>query len=365
MMGQPMTRQPLVAPDTPPDLLGNEVFFSICPRPIAAHIALEQGWLGEELARVGARAAYLRSIPDPEELWPHVSHRGDTIIRDGGCVPPIWARADVTSTRLVGITYAIGSGGHLLVRADADIWRVADLTGKRVGLPKGRNTRKIDFLRTTPERGIKLALLVEGLSHQDVDFVDIIHDDRAVEAPSPSPSTRVEALAGYLTGFSAVEKALLDGKVDAIYADARKSAILQETGRFKVIEDLGRHPDWTLGVNNTPLVTTVSERLASEHPEIVVAWLRATIRAGRWINNHRRKAAEIFNRAATRYANVEALEQAITGIDFIPALAPRSIIAVGIQKRFLLDHGYIRNDFNIDDWVDGQFLVEAHASLNG
>jgi ABC-type nitrate/sulfonate/bicarbonate transport system substrate-binding protein len=349
---------------TSPLAATKEVFYSFCPVPVASHVAFELGWLQEELHQTGAKLTYLRSLTDREELWPHVSHRSDRLFRDGGNTPAIWARADVRDTSLIGVTFANDSGGQVLVRADSPIFRLADLVGRRIGLLRGLNTRKVDFLRAPAERGILLALALVGLRRDEVELVDIEHDDRATEPPSRNTTERLARLAA-APGWeiSADVQALLDGRVDAIFSRAGKTLFLERTGKLKVIEDLSAHPDWTLRVNNTPYVLTVSRELTQDHPQIVIAYLRAAIRAGRWINDNRRAAAEIFARAATRYPSVEDLERALGNFDFVPNLFPQSLAGVEIQKDFLLRHGYIRRDFNVADWADPRFLREAHASL--
>jgi ABC-type nitrate/sulfonate/bicarbonate transport system substrate-binding protein len=341
-----------------------EIFYSFCPVPVASHVAFELGWLEEELGTVGAKLTYLRSIPDKEGLWPHVSHRSDSLFRDGGNSPPIWARADVSDTSLIGVTFANSSGGQILVRADSDILRVADLAGRKVGLLRGLNTSKVDFLRAPAERGFLLALALAGLEREQVEFVDIEHDDRQTEAPSRNTTERLARLGTPGSEFSADVRALLDGRVDAVFGRAGQTLFLERTGKLKVIEDLGfRHPDWTLRANNTPYVLTVSSEVTRKHPEIVVAYLRASIRAGRWINANRRAAAEIFIRAAARYPTVDDLEEALGEFDFVPNLSPQSLAGVEVEKNFLLRHGYIKHDFSVADWADSRFLREAHASL--
>ncbi|MBE8594918.1 ABC transporter substrate-binding protein, partial [Pseudomonas sp. MAFF 301449] len=68
--------------------------YSICPLLVASNIAVELGWLDEEYQRVGAEAIYLRSLPDNQGWLPHFTHGESRLIRDGGAVPALWARAD-------------------------------------------------------------------------------------------------------------------------------------------------------------------------------------------------------------------------------------------------------------------------------
>jgi hypothetical protein len=36
---------------------------------------------------------------------------------------------------------------------------------------------------------------------------------------------------------------------------------------------------------------------------------------------------------------------------------------VGVEKKFLLDRGYLRKDFDVAQWADSRFLEEALKSL--
>jgi len=341
-----------------------EVFHTLCPGPQASYFAVALGWTQEELTKVGARLTYLRSIPDDQELWPHVGHRSESLIREGGNWPPIWARADISDTLLVATLAPSPSGGQIVVRVDSGIYNVADLKGRKIGVPKGTNTRKLDFGRVPLHRGVIDALRVNGVKLDEVAIVDLIHDDSAVEKPSATPAER----AGRYTASKALEAhdviALAEGRVDAIFSSKDKTRALEATGKYKVIEDLSRYPDWTLTGASTPVIS-VSARLAKEHPEWIVAYLRAAIRGGRWIKANPRAAAELFAKNSGPHLDIDILTRQLAEQDFTPKLDPQALAGLGVQKRFLKEFGYIRNDFDLDDWVDARFLNEALATVDG
>src|ERR1700733_181727 len=160
-------RDDLIVADT------REVLYTLCPGPQASYFAVHFGWTADELAKFGGKLTYLRSIPDTKQIWPHVGHRSESLIREGGNWPPIWARADVSDTRLIATLTTDPSGGHILVRADSDFYRVTDLAGKKFGLLKGANTKKLDFGRVPAHRNIIAALRLAGLSPKDVTIIDI------------------------------------------------------------------------------------------------------------------------------------------------------------------------------------------------
>ncbi len=340
-----------------------QAHYTICPVLVASNIAVELGWLEEEFRQVGASAIYLRSLADNAGWLPHFTHGLPALFREGGAIPAIHARADLADTTLIGLTWVRnGSGGQILVGADSGIRTVAGLRGRRIGLYRSLNKDKVDFRRATAERGILLALELAGLARKDVEIIDI--DD--TETPQYQPAARP---AHYLAQGREKEKkgdpeiaALRSGHVDAIYAGGGRAEKLVETGTFTAIEDLSRHPDWTLQIANSPFTGTVNTEFARQHPEIVVAFLRAAIRAGRLINENTSLAAQFFQRT-TGYYSARHIERIISGVNLVPQLSERNLAALDVQKKFLLDHGYIRNDFEVRSWADDRYLQEALRSL--
>jgi ABC-type nitrate/sulfonate/bicarbonate transport system substrate-binding protein len=339
-----------------------EAFYTICPVLVASNIATEFGWLDEEFKRVGARPTYLRSLADNAGWLPHYRHSLNPLFRDGGAIPTIWAKADLTDTTLIATT-ATQAGGQLLVRADADIYRVDDLRGKRIGLGRSSNPERIDFSRAASEFGIHLALRLGGLSEADVEIVDLAQPP---DVPALQPAARPVELWSQLKaahGHADPEvQALRDGRVDAIHSTLARTQKLVDSGDFKVILDLSAQPDWTLQVANGPYTNAVNTDFARQHPEVVVAFLRAAIRAGLWINAHRQAAAEIFPRV-TFLPNAQVAARAIAQHDFVPALPAKNLKGLQIKKDFLRARGYVKNDFDVVRWADDSYLAEALRSL--
>jgi ABC-type nitrate/sulfonate/bicarbonate transport system substrate-binding protein len=160
-----------------------------------------------------------------------------------------------------------------------------------------------------------------------------------------------------------LEAALLGGKVDAIYTQSKYFQHLQEaTGKLKAIEDLSRYPDWTLQSCNLPAVYTCSADMAEQHPELVVAYLKGIIKVGRWCNEHKHAAAAILDKA-TFYRDVEDTYRNIADVDMVPSLSPQNLAAVEVGKDFMLGHGYIENDFDVQAWAAPEFLERAAKEL--
>lgn len=336
-----------------------ETLYTICPVLTAANVAVELGWLDEEFQRAGAKGIYLRSLDNNAGWIPHYTHGRDNLFRDGGAIPTIKARADLKRTKLIGLTWG-QHGGQIVVKAKSGIRRVQDLKGRKIGLYRSLNEQKIDFVRATAQRGILLALELAGLTDKDAQIVDLEDADAPKFGVAKKPS---ELWAQSRAHRHSVEhevdlRALSEGRVDAVYSQSGRTHELLKTGEYTVIEDFARHPDWTLHVANGPYTIAVNADFAEQNPEIVVAYLRASIRAGRWINQHRSAAAEIFTRVTFNHSP-QLVEQLLAGLDLVPNLSAKNLAALDIQKQFLVDHGYIKNDFDVRDWADSRYLEKA------
>lgn len=338
-----------------------EVVYTICPVLVASHVAVEKGWLQAELKKVKAPLKYLWSLPH-EEWLAHFTHSRKDFFRDGGNIPAIWAKSEGRKTKLIGLTFS-DDGGQILTRRDSGIFRIHDLKGRKFGLFKRLNTDRVDFWRATAEKGILTALKINGLKRDDVKIVDLpVEESYPSTAPANSPaelwwskkSDSQKSPGVYDTEI----KALLDEKVDAIYVNRGRAANFLAAGNVKAIENLAAHPDWTLQVANTPYSITVSAELANEHPEVPVAYLKAVIKAGRWIKENQPEAEKIFAKVIAPWAGT-ALAAELAKYDFVPNLSKQNLAGIEVEKQFLLENGYIKNDFNVQEWADPAYLEEA------
>ncbi len=163
--------------------------------------------------------------------------------------------------------------------------------------------------------------------------------------------------------FRPLEAALEKGSIDAMYMQTGPLQQLSEaTGKFKAIEDLSRHPDWTLQVANIPAAITCSDVMAEKHPELAVTFMKGMIKVGRWANEHKHAAAAILDKQ-TFYLDVDHTYRGIKDIDMVPNLSPQNLVSVEIGKDFMLSHGYIKHDFDVQKWAAPEFLEQAAKEL--
>ena len=344
-----------------------EVYFTNCPMVSANNIDQELGWCKTDFKKIGVDYSYFRSRRE-NDYYPHYIHNLDNLIRFGGLYPPVHVHADMRRTRLLGATQ-VYEGGCMIVRARDPIYRMQDLKGKKVGLSKSLNTIKTDWWRISEHQGIESMLRLNDMTMEDVEIVefpypDDWYDDPKMLEPLINP-TELFATRDFKhdLDFRPLETSLLEGKVDAIYTLSKQFQHVQEdTGKIKAIEDLSRYPDWTVQVANTPAVITCSDVMAEEHPELVVTYMKAMIKVGRWANEYKRAAAVILDRQ-TLYRDPEDTYQGIKLVDMVPNLSPQNMVCVEIGKDFMLSHGYIENDFDVNEWAAPEFLEKAAKEL--
>ena len=163
--------------------------------------------------------------------------------------------------------------------------------------------------------------------------------------------------------FRPLETALEKGVIDAMYTQTKPLQQLSEaTGKFTAIEDLSRYPDWRLQVANIPAAITCTKVMADKHPELAVTFMKGMIRVGRWANENKHAAAEILDQQ-TFYRDIEHTYQGIRDVDLVPNLSLLNLASVEIGKNFMLSHGYIKNDFDVNEWAAPEFLEQAAREL--
>jgi ABC-type nitrate/sulfonate/bicarbonate transport system substrate-binding protein len=349
------------------DVDWKEFYYTNCPLISASNVDQELGWVREELKKIGVEYRYLRSTRE-NDWYPHYVHNLDNLIRVGGAFPAIHVQADIRRTRLIGLTH-VYEGGCMVVRARGPIYRMQDLKEKKIGISKSQNVIKNDWWRVQEEQGIELMLKLNNMTCDDVKIVDFPYPDDWYDKPemltpinNPSELWFKRDVKNDLD-FRPLEPALLAGKVDAIYTQSKVFQHLQEaTGKVKMIEDLSRYPDWTLQGANVPATFTVSDVVCEKHPEIVIAIMKGMIKVARWANEHKHAAAVILNKG-TYYLDAEDTYQGIKDVDLMPSLSPQNLAATEINKDFMLSHGYIENDFDVQKWAAPEFLQKAATEV--
>ena len=93
-----------------------------------------------------------------------------------------------------------------------------------------------------------------------------------------------------------------------------------------------------------------------------MALLKGLIKVGHWSNRHKHAAAAILDKQ-TYYLDVEDTYRNINAVDMVPSLSPYNLEALQINKDFMLSHGYIENDFDVNEWAAPEFMEKAAAEI--
>jgi ABC-type nitrate/sulfonate/bicarbonate transport system substrate-binding protein len=325
--------------DAQPD--PSELWYTRCPVPTATGIALIHGWLQGEFGKSGIDLKSVRASEDRAVRESHYNHSLSGMFREGGNVPPIWARAGGQDTVVVGITW-VDEEQLLLVRGDSDIKSLADLKGRRFGVPK-HATRHVDVGRAEDLHAFVTGLGLAGLATSDVELVDIAGEEFDLK----------EVFDRDLTLRPTIQ-ALHAGHVDVAYAKGSTSATLVEKLGLRSVLDINAHPDRFVRVNaGTPRPITVDRALATERPDLVARYLAVLIQTGRWAERH---PDAVVKAIATETATSEASVRRGYGPDlplrFLPSLSEEYVRGLEIQKNFLRDFGFIAQDFDYAGWID-------------
>ena len=343
----------------------SEIWFTRCPVPTATGLAYQLGWLEEAFAADSVPVQTLQDTPDLGRH--HYDHRLPTLIREGGSMLAIAARAQGKPTRLVGLTW-IEEAQVILVRPDSGITTAADLKGKRVALPGWTDHAIASHMRgCSISRGMSLLGLRGALASAGLTFDDVT----VVEIPSPARGEnggRRDSLANRSGGLGRLWPidALADGRVDAVYVKGASALDAAKEHGVVVGIDLDRLADPRFRVNNgTPRPITVHQDLIDNHFDYLVRFLATTLRAADWATSnpdHLRSIAQTET-LGSEQAVIDAYGEEFH-LHLHPDLSDERLALFEKQKKALLLHGFLDRDFHLGDWVDSRPLEAARALID-
>lgn len=324
--------------------------------PTATGIASQLGWLTEEFASDNIKVRALQDEDAQELRYHHYDHELPTLIREGGNLFSIPARAQGAKTRLIGLTW-IEEGQFILVRPDSDIKTPADLKGKRLSLPAynpvdiQQNKRGRSISRHMSLHGYKGALASAGLTLDDITLVEFGgqgtggNDERS--------------------GFFVGADALLKGDIDGLYVKGGAAVDKARELGLVVGIDLDKLPERRFRVNNgTPRPITVHEDLLNNHFDELVRFLAQVLRAAEWAKTNLDGVYDALHKETG--ASIKGLKGAYRDgfhLHLAPDLSEERIELFRQQKDFLLKHGVLDNDFDFDGWIDHRPLAAAWKLL--
>ena len=331
-----------------------EIWFTRCGGATASTIAIQQNFLHDEFADGSAVLRSLKDSKDPALRESHFDHSNLAMLREGGNIPPVWARSRGADTVVLAISW-VDEFQSIVVRADSTIRSLAELRGKRLAVPLYADT-SIDFQRGANLHGLANGLAIAGLGPADVTFVDV-PVARGIGSGSSSGS-------GSGSGSAELE-ALFDGRVDAVFLRQSSGLRLfnQHAERLRELVRLTEQPDPLHRINNgTPRPLTVHRRFLAEHRDLVVRYLAALIRAADWAEANPGEALDALTREdgrSDRRTIAATFPRYATSLH--PKLTEGHIAGLSAQKDFLRDWGFLEADFDVRAWIDHGPLAEASA----
>ncbi|MCC6780098.1 MAG: ABC transporter substrate-binding protein [Hyphomicrobiales bacterium] len=346
------------SPRPAPSSLPQTIWYTRCPVPTAAGIAIQKGWLKEAFAPLGIEVRSMRHSQDPKTRESHYTHTLDNSFRQGGNTPALFARSEGKDTVLLGLHW-IPQYQAVLTLPESGLTTIGQLRGRRLAVPRRVNDA-IDFWRATALQGYRNALRLEGLDLSDVELIDlpiersyVEEDVEITDALTPAPR---------LVKFQTREMAaLLRGEVDAMFGYSVWGAAVRSQISAVEVVNLSRLPAMHVQINNgAPETLTVSGRLLREHPDLVERYLVQLVRAARWASENEdaaRRAIAIETGSAEYWLDEGCRSDVAHRLSF--SLADELVRALAARKDFLLEFGFMRNDFDIRAWMDPRPLRNA------
>jgi sulfonate transport system substrate-binding protein len=328
------------------------LWYTRCGAATVSALAIQTGRLQQEFAQPGTVLHSLRDSHSLATRNSHYNHSQSGMFREGGNIPPIWAKGSGQDTVVIGITWFDEYQG-VLTLAGSGIRTPADLKGKRLGLPLHRQA-VIDFQRGAAQHGYETTLHVAGLSFDDVTLVDI-------EAPS-FDNQDGPRIARERDPQSIEIAALKNGEVDAIFLRFAQGYRQSQNPLFHQVININDLPDHLLRVNNgTPRPITVDRDFLDAHPDIVVRYLVVLLETAEWAKRHRDQVIDILRAEGSDITreDIIACHGEKFHHSFVPDLSPEYVAGLEVQKNFLHRWGYFPDNFNIRTWIEPWPLAHA------
>ncbi|MFV3130942.1 ABC transporter substrate-binding protein [Niveispirillum sp. KHB5.9] len=324
-----------------------DIWYTRCGGATASTIAIRNGWLAAEFDPGEVTLHSLRDSNDRAVRESHFDHSITSMFREGGNIPPIWARARGADSVVLGITW-VDEFQSVVVRSDSGIQDLRQLKCKRLGVPLYAGI-SIDFQRGANFHGFANALSIVGLGRDDVEFVDIVIDRAAGDNPGPSGAAELAALA--------------TGRVDAVF--------LRQASGYKLAADRKPHlrelvrltdeADPLRRINNgTPRPVTVHRDFLDKHPDLVVRYLSVLLQASDWaVAKPDAAIATIAEEDGRVGPDITAATFPKLATSLRPRLTAEYVAGLAAQKDFLRDWGFLERDFDVADWIVHGPLAEA------
>lgn len=325
-----------------------KLFYSRCPGvPTSSNLAAQLGYFAQEIDSEPDLGIKFECATQPDVNDPYW-------IRHSSHVNAVWDKAGGLDCHVIAFSWLEGSY-PVFVPRNGPVQSVSDLKGRRVAVLKTANM-PMDIWRIQNLKTFEAALSSAGLGLDDVSIVDV---DRPVVAKEFAQGQRRNIFAD--AGRDLVS-ALMRGEADAIAATL--SPEVAEFLGLREIYNSRQHPDAVLRVNPSVLrCLVVSGPLLRDHRDIVVRILSRLLEAAKWALAHPDEALSLLARDldTSEEALLAVYENVAHGMQID---ASEGLIgALHAQKTFLVSNNFLKDDFDLNGWVDTSVLAEARTVL--
>ena len=330
---------------------------SRCPVATATEYSMKKTWLSDAFESAGAEFVLLQSL-GAKAGRSHFTQTAPLVFREGGNIPPLWARSQGERCVLLGATFQKERRG-IFVRPDSPIQSVADLRGRRLAIPV-RPDAVVDFRKMTMLHGFRDVLRWYGISLDEVELVPVSAEN-IVSSLKPGTMDSLRNNDDFLTeDFQTV----IEGKADAAFANSIKAV---RHDRAKILRNVMSEQDQTdiPNINNNAVLPlTCTKPFCDEHPEVVVAYLKEVIRAAKEAQQNQEDFINMVCSGvygATPDEMRDAFDLPYLFANRIPVLNDKVFEMLEEEKQFLIENGVIRpeDDYDLHAWAAPQFLAEA------
>jgi ABC-type nitrate/sulfonate/bicarbonate transport system substrate-binding protein len=344
-----------------------DIWYTRCPVPTPFGLALHLGLFDEEFAgddHIAIKA--LQQSNDPKVHQSHYTHTQPNSFRHGGSYPALWAQSSGADIRVIGLSW-LPDGNTILTLPDSSIKSPSDLRGKRL-LVIRRPAENIDYAYATTLRNFEVALRSVGLELGNVQLVEHRVDRAYIsdrfQHGSPDYVSFRKGKSG-LGRWDELLGPLIRGEVDAISAGSLQSEQLEELFGLKVIFNTASLPNQADRANNSsPFTFAVKADLIEKHPEVVARFYARSLEAFEWARHHEK---DVIRYTAREQSVPEKIVENVYGKSIVAGLetdlSPAKIESLRTLKDFLLRHGIIPRDFDVNQWIDPRPLALARELL--
>lgn len=248
-----------------------------------ALVGVEEGLFQKELGGTTVKTSTFNAGPSEIEAL----NAGSIDIGWIGPSPAIngYTKSGGRNLRIIG---GSASGGVKLVVNPEKIRSLKDVKGKRIATPQLGNTQDVAFLNWIADQG----WTVDAQSGKG--DVSVVRTDNKV-----------------------TPDAYRSGSVDGAWVPEPTASKLVAEGAKVLLDESALWPDDKFVITNI----IVSQTFLEEHPDVVEAVLRGSVRTNRWINAHPEKAKESANAALEELSGkalpAEVLDPAWQSITFL------------------------------------------------